>query len=171
MMISTKGRSFTTSRVHLPDLGRRGEGWVVLQVVLFVVVICSGFLGPLWGGSARTVGAIVGGGLLAFGIGLIAAGILALRRQLTAYPMPVPGGRLIEDGVFGLVRHPMYGGAVIAALGWGLLAASLMALASTLMFLLFFDLKSRREEAWLNERFVEYTVYQRRTHRLIPWLY
>ena len=119
---------------------------------------------------ARAVGAFTGIGLVALGVALVAAGILALRRQLTAYPMPVPGGRLIEDGVFGLVRHPMYGGAVIAAVGWGLAMASPATLASALVLLVFFDLKSRREEAWLGELFAGYAAYRQRTSRLIPWL-
>jgi protein-S-isoprenylcysteine O-methyltransferase Ste14 len=170
-MISTKERSLATGRVHLPALGRRGEGWVVLQVVLLVAIVGAGFIGPAWSGSARTVGAIPGVALIALGIGLVAAGILRLRRQLTAYPRPVPGGRLLEDGVFGLVRHPMYGGGVIAALGWGLALASPLALAGVLVLLVFFDLKSRREEAWLDEQFVGYAGYRQRTRRLIPYLY
>ena len=80
-------------------------------------------------------------------------------------------GRLVEDGVFGLVRHPMYGGLVIAALGWGLVMASPTALAGALVLGVFFDLKSRREEAWLAEQFAGYAAYRRRTRRLIPWLY
>jgi protein-S-isoprenylcysteine O-methyltransferase Ste14 len=170
-MISTKGRSLTTIGAHLPDLGRRGEGWVVLQLLLFVGIIAAGFVGPLWSGAARSVGAIAGLALIIFGVGLVTAGILGLRRQLTAYPRPVPGGRLIEAGVFGLVRHPMYGGAVVAALGWGLAMASPMALAGAVVFAVFFDLKSRREETWLAEQFAGYGAYRRRTHRLIPWLY
>ncbi len=124
-------------------------------------------------GAARlgSVGAIAGLALIPFGVGLVTAGILGLRRQLTAYPRPVPGGRLIEDGVFGLVRHPMYGGAVVAALGWGLAMASPMALAGAVVLGVFFDLKSRREETWLAEQFAGYAAYRRRTHRLIPWLY
>jgi protein-S-isoprenylcysteine O-methyltransferase Ste14 len=170
-MISTKERPLTTSSVRLPDLGRRGEGWVVLQLLLFVAVIGAGFLTPLWSGPARAAGAIAGLALIIFGVGLVTAGILGLRQQLTAYPRPVPGGRLIEDGVFGLVRHPMYGGLVIAALGWGLVMASPMALAGALVLGVFFDLKSRREETWLAEQFAGYAAYRRRTRRLIPWLY
>jgi protein-S-isoprenylcysteine O-methyltransferase Ste14 len=158
-------------RTHLPDLGPRGEGWVVLQLLLFIAVIGCGFAAPLWSGPARGVGAVAGLGLTGLGTALVTGGILALRRQLTAYPMPVPGGRLIEVGVFGLVRHPMYGGGVIAAVGWGLLTASPAALAAALVLLAFFDLKSRREEAWLAERFGGYAAYRRRTRRLIPWLY
>ena len=169
--MSTKESVSPLDHVHLPDLGRRGEGWVVLQVLLFVAIIASGFAGPAWDGPARVVGAIGGVALIAFGIGLVTAGIRGLRPQLTAYPRPVPGGRLIEDGVFGLVRHPMYGGCVIAAVGWGLVMASPTAIAGALVLSVFFDLKSRREEAWLGEQFVAYAAYRRRTHRMIPGLY
>ena len=157
--------------MKLPDLGQRGEGWVVLQIVLLVAIVGAGFLGPAWDGPARVVGAITGVALIVLGLGLVAGGGLALRRQLTAYPRPVPGGRLIEDGVFGLVRHPMYGGGVIVALGWGLAMASPLAIAGALVLAVFFDLKSRREEAWLAEQFAGYAAYQRRTRRLIPWIY
>ncbi len=170
-MISTKGRSVTTNRAHLPDLGPRGEGWVALQGVLLIAIIGAGFLGSVWSGPALMVGAIAGTGSIVLRVGLVVAGILGLRRQLTAFPRPVPGGRLIEDGVFGLVRHPMYGGGVIAALGWGFAMASPMALAGALALGVFFDLKSGREEAWLDERFTGYAAYRRRTRRLIPWLY
>jgi protein-S-isoprenylcysteine O-methyltransferase Ste14 len=108
---------------------------------------------------------------MAAGMGLVTAGILGLRRQLTAYPRPVPGGRLIEDGAFGLVRHPMYGGGVLAASGWGLAMASPTALAGAVVLGVFADLKSRREEAWLGEQFAGYAAYRRRTRRLIPWIY
>ena len=44
---------------------------------------------------------------------------------------------------------PIYGGIVIAAFGWGLATASPLALVVALGILAFFDVKSRREEAWL----------------------
>lgn len=161
----------TPDRVHLPDLGRRGEGWVVVQLVLLVAIIGAGFVGPQWSGMARLVGAIVGVAFVTLGVWLVLGGILRLRRQLTAYPRPVPGGRLVEDGVYAYVRHPMYGGGMIAALGWGLAMASPLALAGVLLLGAFFDLKSRREEAWLAEQFAGYADYRQRTRRLIPWLY
>jgi protein-S-isoprenylcysteine O-methyltransferase Ste14 len=157
--------------VKLPDLGRRGEGWVVLQVVLLVSIFGLGFLGPTWVGPARVIRPIAGIALIVAGLGLVTAGSLGLRRQLTAYPRPVPGGRLIEDGVFGLVRHPMYGGGVLVTVGWGLAMASPVALAGAIVLAVFFDLKSRREEAWLAEQFAGYADYRRRTRRLIPWIY
>jgi protein-S-isoprenylcysteine O-methyltransferase Ste14 len=169
-MVSIEMRSLT-SGLRLPDLGQRGGGWVVLQLVLLAGIATTGFLGPLWDGPARRIGAIAGAASMTSGVGLVAAGILGLRRQLTAYPRPVPGGRLVEDGAFGLVRHPMYGGGVLVAFGWGVAMASPLALAGAVVLGLFADLKSRREEAWLGEQFAGYAAYRRRTRRLIPWLY
>jgi len=158
-------------RFHVPDLGPRGEGWVALQAILFVAVIATGFAGPAWAGTTRALGALAGLALIAGGVALIAGGILGLRRQLTAFPRPVDDGQLIEDGAFGLVRHPMYGGGVLFAFGWGILMASVPTLVCAVALALLFDLKSRREEAWLDQRFPTYADYRRRTPRLLPWVY
>jgi protein-S-isoprenylcysteine O-methyltransferase Ste14 len=160
-----------TPRIRIPDLGSRGEGWVALQAVLFVAVLATGMAGPFWTGPVRAIGALAGLAVIAAGIALIGGGIVALRRQLTAYPRPVDDGRLIEDGAFALVRHPMYGGGVLFAIGWGLFMASVPTLLCGIVLALFFDLKSRREEAWLSELFPTYAEYSRRTPRLIPWTY
>jgi protein-S-isoprenylcysteine O-methyltransferase Ste14 len=156
---------------RLPALGTRGEGWVVGQLLLIGALLLSGLAGPSRSGDLRAAGLIVGTGLIAAGLGLMAAGIAWLKRQLTPFPRPVPDGELITDGPFGLVRHPVYTGGVIVAVGWALATASLPAFAVAALFLLFLDLKSRREEAWLTEQFSAYAAYAARTPKLIPFLY
>ena len=54
---------------------------------------------------------------------------------------------------------------------WGLLMASAVALLLAAVLLGFFDLKSRREELWLEDRHPGYAAYRDRTRRLIPGLY
>jgi protein-S-isoprenylcysteine O-methyltransferase Ste14 len=56
-------------------------------------------------------------------------------------------------------------------LGWGLATASPVALAGAAVLVGFFDLKSRREEVWLEEQYAGYDDYRRRTRRLLPWIY
>jgi protein-S-isoprenylcysteine O-methyltransferase Ste14 len=109
--------------------------------------------------------------LIAMGGLLAARGVLDLRENLTPYPRPLPGAQLVESGAYGLVRHPIYGGLILGALGWGLATASPLALGGALVLLAFFDLKSRREEIWLAEQFADYGSYRARTRRLLPWLY
>jgi protein-S-isoprenylcysteine O-methyltransferase Ste14 len=156
---------------RLPALGSRGEGWVAVQVAFLVLIVVAGFAGPAWVGEVRLAGVAAGSALLTAGVTLIVAGIALLRRQLTPFPHPVPGGNLIADGPFALVRHPMYGGALMASLGWALVTASIASIAVTVAAGIFLDLKSRREEAWLSEQFAGYEAYARSTRRLIPFLY
>jgi protein-S-isoprenylcysteine O-methyltransferase Ste14 len=40
-----------------------------------------------------------------------------------------------------------------------------------IILLVFFDIKSRREERWLSEKFSGYAAYQKRVRKLIPLLY
>jgi protein-S-isoprenylcysteine O-methyltransferase Ste14 len=83
---------------------------------------------------------------------------------------PVWPARSVQTGAYGLVRHPIYGGLILGSAGWGLARASPGTLVLTGVLAGFFELKSRREEAWLGERFAEYAAYRARTPRLIPGL-
>jgi protein-S-isoprenylcysteine O-methyltransferase Ste14 len=155
----------------LPDLGRRGEGWFLLQLVLFGLIAVSGLTGPAWGGTARTAGEVLGAILIGCGGLLSVRGALDLRENLTPFPKPLPGATLVDRGAYGLVRHPIYGGLILGAVGWGLFMASPLALVLALGLAVFFDLKSRREELWLAEQFPDYGSYRSRTRRLLPWIY
>ena len=78
---------------------------------------------------------------------------------------------LVETGAYRLARHPIYGGLILGALGWGLATASPVALGLAGVLVVFFDLKSRREEIWLVDQFDGYAEYRGRTPRLLPWIY
>jgi hypothetical protein len=45
---------------RLPELGPRGEGWLVLQLLLGAAIIGCGFVGVYWSGSADSFLAILG---------------------------------------------------------------------------------------------------------------
>jgi protein-S-isoprenylcysteine O-methyltransferase Ste14 len=155
---------------RLPDLGPRGEGWVALQGILFVAIAASAFLPPAWAGPARVVTAAAGATLIILGLILAIAAQRHLGRSLTIMPRPLEGGALVETGVYARVRHPIYGGLVLAAFGWGLIGASPVGLLLAAALLGFFTLKSTREEAWLVERFPGYPAYRRRTKRFVPYV-
>jgi protein-S-isoprenylcysteine O-methyltransferase Ste14 len=159
------------SRSRLPALGPHGEGWFAGQMVVFLVIFAAASLGPEWGGGARSVTTALGMVLAALGGLLVLRGFLDLRENLTPFPRPLEGGRLVDSGSYALVRHPIYGGLVIGSAGWALLTASLPALGAAALLLAFFDLKSRREEAWLVEAYPDYEAYRARTRRMIPRIY
>ena len=156
---------------RLPNLGPRGEGYVAIQGVLLVVVVATMSLGPAWTGALREVAAAAGLVLVLAGAWLAVRGTRDLAENLTPFPQPNETNRLIDTGVYGLVRHPIYGGLILGAAGLGLLAASPTTLLAAVALELLFELKSRREEAWLIERHSDYAAYRTHTRRLIPWLH
>ena len=144
---------------------------MVLQLVLLLVVGVAGVLGPGWPGSwDRLTWALVAVCVVGAAV-LLGGGIAHLGAQVTPFPKPVEGGELKDGGVYGLVRHPMYGGALLLCLGYSL-AASPLALVPTALLALLFEGKRRREEAWLAERHPGYEDYRRRVRRsFIPYVW
>ncbi|MFQ5966867.1 MAG: 2-amino-4-hydroxy-6-hydroxymethyldihydropteridine diphosphokinase [Acidimicrobiia bacterium] len=143
-------------------------GWFVfgqnllLLALLVAVILVSGS----WGAWT-----LVGALFLVAGAILWLAGVRVLGRSLTPYPAPVKGGRLADSGVYSLVRHPIYGGALVGALGLSLLRSSWPALAITAGLGVLFWFKSAFEERLLEEAYPSYGDYRQRVRRrLIPWV-
>ncbi|HEX5578565.1 MAG TPA: isoprenylcysteine carboxylmethyltransferase family protein [Candidatus Limnocylindria bacterium] len=155
---------------RLPSLGPRGEGWVLVQGALLVLVAAAGWsLGPDWSGPLRLAGVIVGIVLIAGGIVLAFRGVVDLGGALTPLPRPRDEAELVETGAYALVRHPIYGGLILMAFGWAIAQASIVAVALAAVLAGFLLVKSEREEAWLRQRFPAYAAYRARTQRLLPW--
>ncbi len=154
--------------------GTHGEWYVVAQAVLGVLVIFGPRTGAGWTAWVHPyaqISSIAGGILCLVGGFLFVAGIRELGSNLTAVPFPKAQATLIETGPYRFVRHPMYSGAAIAALGWALLVQGWLTLGCAIILFLFFDIKSGREEQWLKEKFSGYAAYQKRVRRLIPFVY
>lgn len=156
----------------LPSLGPRGEGWVVIQGVLLVGIGVAGLTETPFTPDAWTATSAAGLVLLAVGGMLAVLGVRHLGGALTPLPHPRRDAELVETGVYRYVRHPIYGGLIVAALGYGLLMHALVtAIGGALLLLVFFRLKSGREEAWLEQRYAGYVAYRRQTRRFIPFIY
>lgn len=154
--------------------GSKGEWYVVVQLFLFALVAYGpaslpGW--PTWSGTWRTITIVVGlilggiGGLLAFG------GLFSLGSNITAVPHPKEDAHMVAHGAYRFVRHPIYSGLILGASGLGLLRGGWLSLLYALILFIFFDIKSRREEIWLREKYVDYADYQRRVYKLIPFVY
>jgi protein-S-isoprenylcysteine O-methyltransferase Ste14 len=157
---------------RLPELGARGGGWVALQFLLLALIALSALIPVGWSEGWETPMHVVAGVLLALGVVLVVLGSVGLGAALTPFPRPREAGELTERGLYSLARHPIYGGAMLLAAGWSLLFATIVGGVITLALLFFFDLKARREESWLVERYPAYAAYRARTRRrFLPWLY
>ena len=113
----------------------------------------------------------LGGLLLASGIALCGAGVLRLGANLTPMPRPKDDSQLTTTGVYGLVRHPIYGGLILLVLGYSLVLPTVAGFVLSVVTFVFFNQKASREEKWLRERYSEYLPYSMQTRKLIPWVF
>jgi protein-S-isoprenylcysteine O-methyltransferase Ste14 len=150
-----------------------GIGFVVVQAILLGLL----FFGPSHLNSDASINPPMGL-LLWFGYGIFILGTIIaliaavnLGKNLTPLPRPKENAVLIQVGLYRFVRHPIYFGVIMLSIGWGLIQQSTLVWIYVLIIAIFFDIKSRKEEQWLVERFSTYADYQGRVRKLIPWVY
>ena len=160
------------SRSRQVLVGVRDGWWVAAQIPLLAL---AAFLPPWFPAAARNAADLcvrfAGAALLLIASGMVLAASASLGRYLTPFPRPRDNARLRERGVYGLVRHPLYSGIILAAAGWSMWWLSWPGGVSMVLLGLFFDRKASYEEYWLSRTFESYADYRARVRKLIPWIY
>jgi protein-S-isoprenylcysteine O-methyltransferase Ste14 len=136
--------------LFLPFADRRGW-WVFAEST-----------GLRWSGVALAV----------LGSAIRVTGLWSLGKQFSGYVTLQQNHQLVQGGIYRLLRHPMYLGAVTATTGLGLVFRSWLVFAILIWNLAFVLLRIAQEERLLGEHFgVEFESYRRRTWRLFPYVY
>jgi protein-S-isoprenylcysteine O-methyltransferase len=154
------------------DRGSLALVWTTITLAIFAAIQVANR------GAARLPGpplawAAAGVVLVAAGLALRWTAILTLRGAFTVDVAIARDQRIVDRGVYAVLRHPSYTGGLLAFLGMALvfgdwLAGPVLFLPITAAFLY----RIRVEERALRAAFgAKYEAYCRRTRRLVPFLY
>lgn len=148
--------------------GRTDVLWVTAQFALFAAIVAAALTSA---GSAPAAWLVVGIASVVAGLVLSLAAMTRLGPRVSPFPTPQEGSRLVTTGVYRLVRHPIYGGVILVAVGAALASWSLPAVVLAVALVPFFVAKSTHEERLLTARFPDYAAYREvTTKRLLPWV-
>lgn len=118
---------------------------------------------------------IAAAGLLIYvaGYALMAWALVVLGRQYQpGGTAPHRGDRIVIEGPYRFVRHPMYTGALVGALGLSLMTQSWAMLCAFGLYVVLIVALIRREEDRLRGAFGDpYGAYQGRVRALVPFVY
>jgi len=100
---------------------------------------------------------------------LVAGGLLLLKSHTAVFGEADGAARLLDSGVYSLVRHPMYLGILVLGIGFFFAIPSLSSLAVLILFFVLYDRMASYEEKDLIRRVGnEYSAYQKRVPKWLP---
>jgi protein-S-isoprenylcysteine O-methyltransferase Ste14 len=107
--------------------------------------------------------------MCALGIAVRLVALKALGPWFSAYVTLQPGHRLVREGIYRRLRHPLYLSLAIGPAGMALVFKSVLALPIFLLAIAFIQDRIRKEERLLAKRFgAEFEEYCRASWRLVP---
>jgi len=164
----------------------RGGGWQRFWVLRLAAAAIIIFAAVRLGRSTRSPAVVlfsrgiftpplalswIGAALTAIGIGFAIWARVNLGRNWSSRPAVKEHHELVMTGPYAYVRHPIYSGIMLAALGTAL-TSSVFGVGMFVFISILFALRINREERIMLELFPEqYPAYQKHTKRLVPFVW
>ena len=145
----------------------RGYFYVAVQFLLIALLFTAPRQAEPYGAFSDVVG-IVGVAVIALGAVILVTSFVRLGRSLTANPVPKEDGVLVTSGLYGRVRHPIYFGLLVLAIGVVLDAGWWPQIVIALMLYFLLNIKAQFEEDLLRKKYPEYKAYALKTPRFFP---
>lgn len=149
------------------DWLNRGELYGALQIV-FVLFL---FKKPV---SMDVIVALVTGPMMILaGAGISAKALWDLGlKNVSIWPAPVPEGTLKTDGLYEVVRHPIYSGLLLSSVGFAVATHSPARLAICVGLAVLLAKKINVEEDFLLQTYDDYADYQDKVpYKILPKVY
>jgi protein-S-isoprenylcysteine O-methyltransferase Ste14 len=142
---------------------------ITATILAVVAVLVVSALDHRFGWSQVPIPVVVLGNVLV-GVGLAFAQLVVIQNSYAAATITVESEqKVVSTGVYGLVRHPMYVGALIMMVGTPLALDSYWGLLATILAVPILALRIEDEEKMLRQELEGYDEYTQKVHyRLVP---
>jgi protein-S-isoprenylcysteine O-methyltransferase Ste14 len=159
--------AFSSKRGHV-QWAREFRIRAILAVLVVLMVRLGAFRGH--GIQSDAWRELLGLVLFAFGLGVAIWARVHIGRNWGTPMTRKDEPELVTSGPYGIVRHPIYAGILLAGLGTAV-ALSWWWLAAVALAAVYFVYSATVEERYLGEQFPdEYRRYRRRTKMLVPFV-
>jgi protein-S-isoprenylcysteine O-methyltransferase Ste14 len=155
------------------DKGTRYINFIAIWAGITTAAILSGFSKFFFPGGRTSTGFFIGIALMLAGLALRFWSVVTLGASFRTTVETHGNQKIVSHGPYKLVRHPSYSGLILTCCGYGIALQNWLSLLIAVILPLFALLyRIHVEEAALVSSFgSEYIEYQKRTKKLVPWVW
>jgi len=172
IVMLVKNPSLLQSRLHAKEKAREQSLVVKLSGLMFMAGFVLAGLGVRFGWYALPRGVAIGGAVVFLLAYVLYAEVLRENTYLSRTIEVQENQKVIDTGLYGIVRHPMYSVTVVLFLAMPIVLGSVYSLLAFLLYPFIIAKRIRHEEAFLEKELEGYKEYKTKVkYRLIPFIW
>ena len=172
IVMMVKNPSLLASRLNAKEKDREQDLVVKLSGLMFIAGFVVAGLGVRFGWYSLPTPVIIVGACLFILAYVLYAEVLRENTYLSRTIEVQENQRVVDTGLYGIVRHPMYATTLLLFLSMPLVLGSLYSLAIFLVYPFIIAKRIKNEEKFLEENLAGYTEYKAKVkYRMIPFVW
>lgn len=167
-----KNPSLLKSRLNAKEKQKEQSLVVKLSGLMFLAGFTVAGLGVRFGWYTLPRGVVIGAAVVFLIAYILYAEVLRENTYLSRTVEVQENQKVVDTGLYGIVRHPMYSVTVLLFLSMPLVLGSVYAFVIFLVYPFIIAKRIRHEEAFLEEQLEGYRAYKQKVkYRLIPYIW
>ncbi len=169
MILSTK---LLAKRLNEKESEKEQKTVITLSGLMFIAAFVAAGLDFRFGWTPLPLWAVIAGVLIFFAAYIMYAEVLRENEYLSRTVEIQENQKVIDTGLYGIVRHPMYCATLFLFLSSGIVLGSLVSVAILLFYVPIIAYRMINEEKVLEEGLLGYTEYKKRVkYKVIPFVW
>ena len=172
IVMMCKNPALLSSRLQAKEKQKEQDLVVKLSGLMFLAGFIVAGLGFRFSWYCLPIWAVIGATILFLAAYLLYAEVLRENTYLSRTIKVQENQKVIDTGLYGIVRHPMYSATLLLFLSMPLVLGSVYAFLIFLAYPLIIAKRIRHEEAFLEKELPGYAEYKQKVkYRIIPFIW